>query len=293
MTSAADEITNISLSGSRAVSSTSSLDSITGITSAPTPSTAQPKPNDFGSQQTTPYNQHTLAAASPASIPNIASPPPSTTITTIANNKTIITTNPTTATKTTTNTPGHSHMTAVQPHRHATTAKTTSIPSSASTSTSSSPTIVAMPPAAQYGTAPATVIPTAPSHTSTLGRGITHSVVCNPTTNTVGVSGGMAGQTNNGMSSSASVVSQNSTTLPVPIMPSLPPQTTGGTTLMIPPTTGMGAAANSTNDANSTNNQPVNNTNTVAEFLYQLTKMLTDDNREVIEWSNGESLFLL
>jgi len=28
--------------------------------------------------------------------------------------------------------------------------------------------------------------------------------------------------------------------------------------------------------------------NTVAEFLYQLTKMLTDDNREVIEWSNGK-----
>jgi len=27
--------------------------------------------------------------------------------------------------------------------------------------------------------------------------------------------------------------------------------------------------------------------NTVAEFLYQLTKMLTDDNREIIEWSNG------
>jgi len=28
--------------------------------------------------------------------------------------------------------------------------------------------------------------------------------------------------------------------------------------------------------------------NTVAEFLYQLTKMLTDDNREVIEWNNGK-----
>lgn len=27
--------------------------------------------------------------------------------------------------------------------------------------------------------------------------------------------------------------------------------------------------------------------NSVPEFLYQLTKMLTDDNREVIEWSNG------
>jgi hypothetical protein len=25
----------------------------------------------------------------------------------------------------------------------------------------------------------------------------------------------------------------------------------------------------------------------IAEFLYQLTKMLTDDNNEVIEWSDG------
>lgn len=30
------------------------------------------------------------------------------------------------------------------------------------------------------------------------------------------------------------------------------------------------------------------NNNTVAEFLYQLTKMLTDNNKEVIEWSNGK-----
>ncbi len=30
------------------------------------------------------------------------------------------------------------------------------------------------------------------------------------------------------------------------------------------------------------------NTNTVPEFLYQLTKMLTDNNRDIIEWSNGE-----
>jgi len=28
----------------------------------------------------------------------------------------------------------------------------------------------------------------------------------------------------------------------------------------------------------------------IPEFLYQLTKMLTDDNREIIEWSNGEYL---
>eukprot|EP00814_Leptocylindrus_danicus_P007078 CAMPEP_0116038082 /NCGR_PEP_ID=MMETSP0321-20121206/22531_1 /TAXON_ID=163516 /ORGANISM="Leptocylindrus danicus var. danicus, Strain B650" /LENGTH=471 /DNA_ID=CAMNT_0003516597 /DNA_START=346 /DNA_END=1761 /DNA_ORIENTATION=- len=31
----------------------------------------------------------------------------------------------------------------------------------------------------------------------------------------------------------------------------------------------------------------MNNGNTVAEFLYQLTKMLTDDNKEIIEWVNG------
>jgi len=31
----------------------------------------------------------------------------------------------------------------------------------------------------------------------------------------------------------------------------------------------------------------VHHHNTVAEFLYQLTKMLTDDNKEIIEWVNG------
>jgi hypothetical protein len=36
----------------------------------------------------------------------------------------------------------------------------------------------------------------------------------------------------------------------------------------------------------------VPSTNTVPEFLYQLTKMLTENNRDVIEWSNGESPFL-
>ena len=30
------------------------------------------------------------------------------------------------------------------------------------------------------------------------------------------------------------------------------------------------------------------NTSTAPEFLYQLTKMLTDNNRDIIEWSNGE-----
>ena len=28
--------------------------------------------------------------------------------------------------------------------------------------------------------------------------------------------------------------------------------------------------------------------NSVPEFLYQLTKMLTDDHRDIIEWSNGK-----
>lgn len=30
------------------------------------------------------------------------------------------------------------------------------------------------------------------------------------------------------------------------------------------------------------------NNNTVAEFLFQLSKMLTDDNKEIIEWNNGK-----
>lgn len=29
--------------------------------------------------------------------------------------------------------------------------------------------------------------------------------------------------------------------------------------------------------------------NAVPEFLYQLTKMLTDNNRDIIEWSNGKA----
>ena len=35
-----------------------------------------------------------------------------------------------------------------------------------------------------------------------------------------------------------------------------------------------------------TNNAPISTT--VPEFLYQLTKMLTDNNKEVIEWANGK-----
>ena len=43
------------------------------------------------------------------------------------------------------------------------------------------------------------------------------------------------------------------------------------------------AAADDDNDSSSTSQ-----TNTVPEFLYQLTKLLTDDNRDAIEWSHGE-----
>jgi hypothetical protein len=35
------------------------------------------------------------------------------------------------------------------------------------------------------------------------------------------------------------------------------------------------------------------NNNTVAEFLYQLTKMLTDNNKETIEWTNGKHTIFL
>jgi hypothetical protein len=36
--------------------------------------------------------------------------------------------------------------------------------------------------------------------------------------------------------------------------------------------------------------QNMPNANTVPEFLYQLTKMLTDNNRDTIEWSHGKSI---
>lgn len=52
----------------------------------------------------------------------------------------------------------------------------------------------------------------------------------------------------------------------------LPPSTLSGN-LLIP------SAAHSTG-------------NSVPEFLYQLTKMLTDDNRDIIEWSDGTRIFL-
>ena len=50
----------------------------------------------------------------------------------------------------------------------------------------------------------------------------------------------------------------------------------GGSRLHISPSTGVVVPSS------------VPSTNTVPEFLYQLTKMLTDHNRDVIEWSNGK-----
>ena len=63
-----------------------------------------------------------------------------------------------------------------------------------------------------------------------------------------------------------------------PPLPSLPPPSValmGRTTMQLSPTTGVVVPAAPT-------------ANTVPEFLYQLTKMLTDNNRDIIEWSNGK-----
>ena len=64
----------------------------------------------------------------------------------------------------------------------------------------------------------------------------------------------------------------------------IPVQSSGiiatGSMQIIPPSTGgvvMASAVTNSNTANA---------NTVPEFLYQLTKMLTDNNRDIIEWSN-------
>ena len=56
------------------------------------------------------------------------------------------------------------------------------------------------------------------------------------------------------------------------------------------PSTLIVASVQQRNDSYSTSHastSPLPNTNTVPEFLYQLTKMLTDNNRDIIEWSNG------
>jgi len=52
----------------------------------------------------------------------------------------------------------------------------------------------------------------------------------------------------------------------------------GTVSMQISPSTGV-VVASATNTTN---------TNTVPEFLYQLTKMLTDNNRDIIEWSNSK-----
>jgi hypothetical protein len=59
--------------------------------------------------------------------------------------------------------------------------------------------------------------------------------------------------------------------------------TAGGTNNAMQPT-----ATTSSPSATTSGIQSVPTTNAVPEFLYQLTKMLTDNNREIIEWSNGK-----
>lgn len=61
----------------------------------------------------------------------------------------------------------------------------------------------------------------------------------------------------------------------IPLAAQSPPRTGS---MQISPSTGV-VVASSTNTANA---------NTVPEFLYQLTKMLTDNNRDIIEWSNAK-----
>ena len=60
-----------------------------------------------------------------------------------------------------------------------------------------------------------------------------------------------------------------------PVPTALPPQTSQ-THVQIQPSTGVIVETS------------MPTTNTVPEFLYQLTKMLTDNNRDIIEWSKGE-----
>jgi hypothetical protein len=54
---------------------------------------------------------------------------------------------------------------------------------------------------------------------------------------------------------------------------------TGSMQIISPSTGGVVMASAATNSITA-------NANTVPEFLYQLTKMLTDNNRDIIEWSN-------
>lgn len=72
-----------------------------------------------------------------------------------------------------------------------------------------------------------------------------------------------------------------------PTQPSSLMTTAGGTNnvAMQPPPP---PTSSSTEATNSGVQSVAPTTNAVPEFLYQLTKMLTDNNREIIEWSNGK-----
>ena len=59
------------------------------------------------------------------------------------------------------------------------------------------------------------------------------------------------------------------------------------TTLILAPVHASNPQLNDPYSTSHPSTSPLPNTNTVPEFLYQLTKMLTDNNRDIIEWSNG------
>eukprot|EP00540_Astrosyne_radiata_P009826 CAMPEP_0116855236 /NCGR_PEP_ID=MMETSP0418-20121206/19138_1 /TAXON_ID=1158023 /ORGANISM="Astrosyne radiata, Strain 13vi08-1A" /LENGTH=711 /DNA_ID=CAMNT_0004488291 /DNA_START=133 /DNA_END=2268 /DNA_ORIENTATION=- len=77
--------------------------------------------------------------------------------------------------------------------------------------------------------------------------------------------------------------SQNSGTVnPVSNGQAMQNPSTGSTAPLAPMPEGQSMGRQIGGDNSSTPHHPI------AEFLYQLTKMLTDDNREIIEWSSGK-----
>ena len=68
-----------------------------------------------------------------------------------------------------------------------------------------------------------------------------------------------------------------------------PPESSAGppTTLILAPVHASNLPRNDSYSTSHPSTSSLPNTNTVPEFLYQLTKMLTDNNRDIIEWSNG------
>jgi hypothetical protein len=61
---------------------------------------------------------------------------------------------------------------------------------------------------------------------------------------------------------------------------------------VLPSHSGSDAAASAAAAASNESFASAAQTNTVPEFLYQLTKLLTDDNRDAIEWSHGKFIII-